>query len=314
MFRKQLISPFKKELILLNSSKKSSEIKNFQNLNFEYNLIGRKIFDNNINNDINDNKKDSDNLKKDFNPFKINTIFSFPKENSNIENEEKYLTKKKNDDLNINSNVMNKEENSFNKIIIKKNFTLIDKTSQNTCGCLKSFCNKLYCECYRNKRKCINCSCVNCKNIFNDEDKNNMSLEFYLNKREILNKNIGCTCSKSNCNKKYCECFKKGKKCDNNCRCIRCNNNLEEKYKIENIGGFKVIKNKAEIINLINDEEKKLILLGSKRRRKSKEKDSNDSNINFNLTKSTKYFSSSNKEKNNKTFYLNKNVIKKFKF
>jgi hypothetical protein len=57
MFRKQLISPFKKELLLINSSKKSSEIKNFQNLNFEYNLIRRKIFDNNINNDINDNKK-----------------------------------------------------------------------------------------------------------------------------------------------------------------------------------------------------------------------------------------------------------------
>jgi hypothetical protein len=107
MFRKQLISPFKKELLLINSSKKSSEIKNFQNLNFEYNLIGRKIFDNNINNDINDNKKDSDNLKKDFNPFKINTIFSFPKENFNIENEDKNSTKKKNDDLNINSNVIN---------------------------------------------------------------------------------------------------------------------------------------------------------------------------------------------------------------
>jgi hypothetical protein len=140
-----------------------------------------------------------------------------------------------------------------------------------------------------------------------------MNLDFSLYKKDLFNKNIGCTCSKSNCNKKYCECFKIGKKCDNNCRCIRCNNNLEEKYKIENIGGFKIIKNKAEIINLINDEEKKLILLGSKRKKKSKEK-LNDSNVNFNLTKSTKYFSSSNKEKNNKTFFLNKNVIKKFKF
>ena len=181
---------------------------------------------------------------------------------------------------------------------------------------MKSFCNKLYCECYRNKRKCINCSCVKCKNIYNEEenDKNNMNLDFSLYKKDLFNKNIGCTCSKSNCNKKYCECFKIGKKCDNNCRCIRCNNNLEEKYKIENIGGFKIIKNKAEIINLINDEEKKLNLLGSKRKRKLKEKDLNDSNININLTKSTKYFSSSNKEKNNKTFCLNKNVIKKFKF
>jgi hypothetical protein len=312
IFRKKLISPFKKELILFNSSKKSSEKKNLQNLNFEYNLVGRKIFENNDNNETIDDKKSLYSFKKDFEPFKINTIFSFPKENFDNKNEEKILTEKQKDNLNINSNYLSKENNNINSLIVRKNFTLIDKSQLNICHCSKSSCNKLYCECYRNKRKCINCSCIGCKNIYNEKEKNiNNNIEFSIDKKSINNKYLGCTCSKSNCNKKYCECFKKGKKCDNNCRCIKCNNNLEEKYKIENIGGFKVIQNKAEIINLINNNEKKLVFLGSKRKRKIKEK---DNNINYNLTNSTKYFSSSNKQKKIKNFNLNKNVIKKFKF
>lgn len=33
-----------------------------------------------------------------------------------------------------------------------------------------------------------------------------------------------CNCTKSNCTKKYCECFKRGKNCSNLCRCINCIN------------------------------------------------------------------------------------------
>lgn len=35
---------------------------------------------------------------------------------------------------------------------------------------------------------------------------------------------ITCTCTKSNCNKKYCECYKSGKMCNANCRCLNCKN------------------------------------------------------------------------------------------
>ncbi|MCA6492728.1 MAG: TCR domain-containing protein [Chitinophagaceae bacterium] len=34
----------------------------------------------------------------------------------------------------------------------------------------------------------------------------------------------GCTCKRSNCMKKYCECFQAGEFCDANCKCVECFN------------------------------------------------------------------------------------------
>ena len=74
-----------------------------------------------------------------------------------------------------------------------------------------------------------------------NERENDKKLE-----REIYEKNqrdqekyrqgteeITCTCTKSNCNKKYCECYKTDKKCNDNCRCINCFNKKDGNSPIE---------------------------------------------------------------------------------
>ena len=88
------------------------------------------------------------------------------------------------------------------------------------CNCTKTKCIKKYCECYANKKYCKDCNCQDCLNIVNYFNNNNTNQ--FINENEI----IICTCSKSNCNKKYCECYKSGVKCNDKCRCINCMNTL----------------------------------------------------------------------------------------
>ena len=38
----------------------------------------------------------------------------------------------------------------------------------------------------------------------------------------------GCKCTKSNCQKKYCDCYNRGVKCGQNCSCENCENGETE--------------------------------------------------------------------------------------
>jgi hypothetical protein len=53
--------------------------------------------------------------------------------------------------------------------------------------------------------------------------------------------NIVCNCTKSNCRKKYCECYKGGKECSWMCRCVNCENCISKTirsnlFQIEAVG------------------------------------------------------------------------------
>ena len=100
------------------------------------------------------------------------------------------------------------------------------------CNCKKSKCLKLYCDCFANGEYCVDCNCQSCSNVIGNEDeikksfnevkdKNPVAMKFYLNEETS---SLGCNCTKSNCLKKYCECFKANLKCSDSCRCRSCDN------------------------------------------------------------------------------------------
>ncbi len=120
------------------------------------------------------------------------------------------------------------ENNKFNfyhsksielKEINENNNNLLELKEKPCCNCTKTKCMKKYCECFANKRFCKDCHCQDCMNRFPLYNNSNNNMR-YLTENEL----IICTCTKSNCNKKYCECFKAGKKCNDKCRCLNCLN------------------------------------------------------------------------------------------
>ena len=135
------------------------------------------------------------------------------------------------------------------------------------CSCSKTQCNRKYCECFNSGNYCVDCNCKNCNN--------KPPVNSYTNKRptdeqsKCKKDNVICTCTKSGCNKNYCECFKIGQKCTSLCRCIGCENNdqIQSKkynfnYQCDSANSIYIIKNKIYVENM-EEKLKNKILFGN---------------------------------------------------
>ena len=145
----------------------------------------------------------------------------------------------------INSPFNENKRKKFFKSKKKKLFDKKENIEKFSCNCTKTRCVKKYCECFANNRYCKDCNCVECLNKYIYSNNYNNSSKDLSENEEVF-----CTCAKSNCTKKYCECYKSGKKCNDKCRCTNCLNNYPI-FNIKNKGNkIKVVKSKENINNI----------------------------------------------------------------
>jgi hypothetical protein len=160
------------------------------------------------------------------------------------------------------------------------------------CSCSKTQCNRKYCECYNSGNYCVDCNCKNCNNKPPENS--------YTNKRpsdeqsKIKKEKIICTCTKSGCNKNYCECFKIGQKCSSLCRCIGCENNdqiqmkkYNNNYQCNLANSIYIVKNKLYIEDVKKKEALNAVMvstnikcefIGNNKKRKREENKNEEEN------------------------------------
>jgi hypothetical protein len=108
--------------------------------------------------------------------------------------------------------------------------------SPTQCKCKKSRCLKLYCDCFALLKFCgPKCRCYECQNIEDPDYKEIRESAITATTKRTANAFTskvtpttahvaGCHCSKTNCLKKYCECFLNFATCGLNCKCQSCKN------------------------------------------------------------------------------------------
>jgi len=239
---------------------------------FQFNNIhpkGRKLIEDfnkfttskNTGNEVNNINNNNSNYN-----ISTNNNFSFltPNNKSDKENENEKNTEKKTEIIKNNKIII------LDNNITHNNMFFTDYGLGYKCNCQKTQCNKYYCQCFREGRYCFNCNCVGCHNQKPEHCSSNKH-KIEEDNKDKKTFSIACTCTKSGCNKNYCECFKNKVKCNSLCRCRNCENCENSKNEksgdkknsgIQNYecclaNSVSIVKNKI-ILEDINKKKKKI--------------------------------------------------------